>query len=41
MLMAISFIVRRDLRNLNHKEIEKAIDAIQQTSDVDMLILRQ
>lgn len=30
-----------DLRNLNHKEIEKAIDAIQQTSDVDMLILRR
>jgi len=30
-----------DLQNLDHKEIEKAIDAIQQTPDVDMLILRR
>lgn len=30
-----------DLRNLDHTEIEKAIGAIQQTDEVDMLILRR
>lgn len=30
-----------DLRNLDHKEIEKAIDSIKQTEDLDMLILRR
>ena len=30
-----------DLRNLDHKEIEKAIGSITQTEDLDMLILRR
>ena len=30
-----------DLRNIDHKEIEKAIDSIKQTEDLDMLILRR
>jgi len=30
-----------DLRNLDHKEIEKAIDSIAQIEDLDMLILRR
>lgn len=30
-----------DLRNLDHREIEKAINSIKQTEDLDMLILRR
>lgn len=35
------FLLDADLHNLDHREIEKAVDAFLKTGDIDMLILRR
>jgi glycosyltransferase involved in cell wall biosynthesis len=35
------FLIDADLRNLDHRELEKALDAFRKAGDIDMLILRR